>query len=214
MGGARDSKNRPIYGWYPYDTGIAAPVWRSMHLGMSTNSQLNSVDAVLGADTLRYFALSPPDPSFDQLTFDFDKDLQRTAETAAINDATSTYLSTFAERGAKMIVYHGLSDQGMSTGALSTWYEHLTPARAGGAQSWARLFLIPGMTHCGGGLATDRFDMLAAILAWVEKDKAPDRIIATGTAFPGVSRPLCPYPKIARYTGGDSVDERSFACAE
>jgi feruloyl esterase len=62
-----------------------------------------------------------------------------------------------------------------------------------------RFFGIPGMLHCGGGEATDRFDMLDAIVDWVEQGRAPDRIVATGNAFPGVSRPLCPHPLVARY---------------
>jgi feruloyl esterase len=68
------------------------------------------------------------------------------------------------------------------------------------------------MTHCGGGMSTDRFDMLGAIQGWVEEDRAPDEIIATGERFPGVSRPLCPYPRVARYQGGDPDDAGSFAC--
>jgi feruloyl esterase len=100
----------------------------------------------------------------------------------------------------------------MSTGALVNWYEKLTPNDNGGPQSWARLFLVPGMTHCGGGQSTDQFDMLTAIQAWVEESRAPDRIIATGNAFPGKSRPLCPYPKVARYDGGNANDAASFSC--
>ncbi len=68
------------------------------------------------------------------------------------------------------------------------------------------------MTHCGGGQSTDQFDMLAAIQAWVEDGKAPDRITAKGAAFPGTTRPLCPVPKVARYDGGEASDERSFSC--
>jgi feruloyl esterase len=68
------------------------------------------------------------------------------------------------------------------------------------------------MTHCGGGQSTDEFDMLTAIQAWVEHGRAPDRIVASGRAFPGKTRPLCPYPKVARYEGGDVDDHHSFAC--
>jgi len=212
FGGARDSRGRSIYGTYPFDTGIASPVWIPMHIGTSQTEIPNAADATLGRDTLRYFAMTPPDPSYDVMTFDFDKDLVRTAGTEAINDATATLHSSFAGHGGKMIVYHGLSDQGMSTSVLSDWYDRVTPAEGGGPQAWARLFLIPGMTHCGGGQATDRFDMLTAIQAWVEEGRAPDRVVATGAAFPGVSRPLCPHPQVARYTGGPQADEKSFAC--
>lgn len=68
------------------------------------------------------------------------------------------------------------------------------------------------MTHCNGGPATDQFYMPTAIQSWVESGRAPDRIIARGKSFPGVTRPLSPYPKIARYKGGDPNSENCFAC--
>jgi feruloyl esterase len=209
FGGARNSRGESLYGSFPYDTGIATPAWRGMHLGTPTSQPAN---ATLGRDTLREFSVTPPDPALDPGKFDFDRDLVRTAETAAINDAVATLLSTFAGRGGKMIVYHGLSDQAMSTGSLTHWYDGLTPRTSTGPQDWARLFLIPGMTHCGGGQSTDQFDMLTALQTWVEKGQAPDRVVASGRAFPATTRPLCPYPKVARYDTGDIKDERSFSC--
>jgi feruloyl esterase len=208
-GGARNSRGESLYGSYPYDTGIASAAWRSMHLGTPTSEPAN---ATLGRDTLREFSMTPADPNFDPRKFDFDRDLARTEETASINDAVSTLLGTFAGRGSKMIVYHGLSDQAMATGALTAWYDRLTPRTSNGPQDYARLYLIPGMTHCGGGQATDQFDMLASIQNWVEKGQPPDRVVASGRALPGVTRPLCPYPKVARYDSGDVNDQRSFSC--
>jgi feruloyl esterase len=152
FGGAHNSRGEPLYGTFPYDTGIAAPVWRSMHLGTSTSGPANGT---LGRDTLRHYVLTPPDPDFDPHVFNFDRDVSRTVETAAMNDAVATLHSAFTGRGGKMIVYHGLSDQAMAAGSLIDWYEHLTPREATGPQSWARLFLVPGMTHCGGGQSTD-----------------------------------------------------------
>jgi len=74
--------------------------------------------------------------------------------------------------------------------------------------------MVPGMGHCGGGeAALDNFDMLGAIVNWVEMGTAPESVIATGKAFPGRSRPLCAYPKHAQYTGqGDSQDAKNFVC--
>jgi feruloyl esterase len=209
FGGARDSRGNKLYGSFTWDTGIAEPAWRSMHLGSATGGPAN---ASLGRDTLREFAVTPPDPALDPLQFDFDRDMARTEETAAINDPNAAMLTTFAKRGAKMIVYHGLSDQAMATGALTDWYQRLTPRDAEGPQQWARLFLIPGMTHCSGGQSTDRFDMLTAIQDWVEKSRAPDRVEATGRAFPDTTRPLCPFPAVARYQGGDTRNAASFSC--
>ena len=91
-------------------------------------------------------------------------------------------------------------------------------ARANGGASvvtgWSRLFLVPGMGHCGGGAATlDTFDMLGAVVDWVENQKAPQAIRATGRSWPGRSRPLCPYPSHAHYKGtGDVEDAASFEC--
>jgi feruloyl esterase len=209
FGGARNSQGESLYGATPYDTGIALPAWRAMHLGTATSPPAN---ASLGCDTLRLFSMTPSNPEFDPMRFDFDRDLGTLAETAAINDAVATLHSTFAGHGGKMIVYHGLSDQAMWTGALTQWYEKLTPRDSQGPQSWARLFLVPGMTHCGGGQSTDQFDMLTAIQQWVEKGQAPDRVVASGKAFSGKTRPLCPYPKVARFDGGNPDKQESFSC--
>jgi feruloyl esterase len=209
VGGARNSRGESLYGSTYYDSGMALPAWRSMHLGTENSPPAN---ASLGRDTLRLYAVTPANPTLDPLTFDFDKDVAKTAESAAITDAVATLHSAFAGHGGKMIVYHGLSDQAMWAGALLNWYKSLTPADDEGPQDWARLFLVPGMTHCGGGQSTDRFDMLTAIQDWVEHDRAPDRIIATGNAFPDITRPLCPYPRVARFEGGDPDEAASFSC--
>jgi hypothetical protein len=75
---------------------------------------------------------------------------------------------------------------------------------------------VPGMNHCGGGpAALDKFDMIGAVVEWVENGKAPDAVVSTGKAFPGRSRPLCPYPKHAQYKGqGNPEDAASFACVK
>jgi feruloyl esterase len=101
----------------------------------------------------------------------------------------------------------------MASSVLAGWYDEVVRVNGASIRESVRLFLIPGMCHCSGGKATDRFDMLEAIMAWVEKGRAPDRIVATGKAFPGISRPLCPYPLVARYKGGNVNDADSFVCA-
>ena len=211
MGGPHDSQGRPLYAAFPYDTGIAAPAFYHMHFGTSPNGVLNSADGTLGFASLRYFSMTPPEPGFDVMHLDFDRAPQRLAETATISDANSVYLESFARHG-KLILYHGLSDQGVSPLATVGWYERLRAVNGEQVGEWARLFLVPGMTHCGGGPATDQFDMLSAIEDWVEKGRAPDRIIASGKSFPGVTRPLCPYPTVARYTGADPKSANSFSC--
>lgn len=143
--------------------------------------------------------------------FDFDKDVALTAESSKIIDADATDLDTFARNG-KLLLYHGLSDQGLSPLDTLNWYARLHTPTGSAVKDWARLFLIPGMTHCAGGPSTDQFDMLAAIEAWVENGAAPERIIARGDSFPGQSRPLCAAPNIARYVGGDPHAAESFRC--
>ena len=213
MGGPHDSHGHALYAAFPYDSGIAGPAFRQMQFGTSPTGVLNAADATLGFDSLRGYALTPPDPSFDPMRFDFDRDGARVRETSKQNDADATFLTTFAQRG-KLLLYHGLSDQGLSPLDTIAWYDRLASSTGGKTQDWARLYLVPGMTHCAGGRATDEFDVLSVLQNWVEHGEAPDRIVARGKSFPGVTRPLCPYPKVARYQGGDPANEKSFICKE
>jgi len=95
------------------------------------------------------------------------------------------------------------------------YYQSLA-ATNGGAEEvaqWSKIFLVPGMTHCAGGPSLDHFDMLSAVVNWVEKGTAPSSVISTGQAFPGRSRPLCAYPTHAQYIGtGDTEDAKNFRC--
>jgi feruloyl esterase len=130
-------------------------------------------------------------------------------------EPASTNLSTFAGSGGKLLLFHGDSDPWFSPLDTLGYYQSLAEANGGAEKvaEWSRMFLVPGMAHCGGGPALDRFDMLGALVNWVEKGTPPDAVIATGKAFPGRSRPLCAYPKHAQYSGsGDSEDARSFRC--
>lgn len=211
FGGPRDSAGRPLYASWPFDAGVDAPGWRGWKLGTSRTAIPNAADATLGLAAMRYYFMTPPDPAMTPPTFDFNRALELTAQTAAINDATGTFLSTFIARGGKLIIYQGMSDPVFSPNAIIGWYRQLMQQYQR-PQKWARLFLIPGMNHCGGGPATDQFDALTAIARWTEDDQAPARILAHGATFPGVTRPLCPYPKYARYKGGNPKSEDSFVC--
>ena len=78
---------------------------------------------------------------------------------------------------------------------------------------WSQFYFVPGMGHCGGGPGLDQFDLLSAIVNWVEKGIAPKSVLATGRVFPGRSRPLCPYPQHAHYKGqGNTEDANNFEC--
>jgi feruloyl esterase len=129
-----------------------------------------------------------------------------------------TQLGTFAERGGKLIFFHGVSDPWFSAQDTVRYYDQLA-ADNGGAENvsrWSRLFLVPGMGHCGGGTAAlDRFDLIEPNEDWVEKGEAPQAVIPPGRAFPARSRPLCPYPRHTHYKGkGDSESASSFECRE
>jgi len=132
-------------------------------------------------------------------------------------EPASTNLSTFSLNGGKLIFFHGDSDPWFSPLDTLGYYQSLS-ATNGGAEKvaeWSRMFLVPGMAHCGGGPGLDHFDMLSAVVNWVEKGTAPDSVIATGKAFPGRSRPLCAYPKHAQYTGsGDAENAVNFQCQD
>ena len=212
FGGAHDSRGRPLYAGWPYDAGVGDMGWRIWKMGSSATGAANGINQTMGQDALRRYFVTPQDPAIGPQTFDFDRAVELTAETGAINDPTSTFMTSFVQHGGRLLIYQGLSDPVFSADDIIGWYDKLKN-EAGPPQDWARLFLVPGMNHCQGGPATDRFDALAAIQAWVEDGKAPDRLTATGASFPGQSRPLCPYPQVARYKGGDKASADSFACS-
>ena len=211
FGGPHDATGHPLYASWPYDAGVGAPGWRIWKLGTSRTGVPNALDATLGVDAMRSYFMTPPDPRMTPQTLDFNRALYLTRQTRAINDATGTYFSTFVAHGGKLIIYQGLSDPVFSPDAIIGWYRELM-RQYGRPQRFARLFLVPGMNHCFGGPATDEFDPLRAIVRWSEGHKPPARMIAHGRAFPGETRPLCPYPKYARYVTGNPKSARSFAC--
>jgi feruloyl esterase len=183
-----------------------------MRLGSATDGPPNSADATLGLGMFRYFQLTPPDPDFDPWRpLDLEDLLRRVHATGAMADADSPFLSTFVGHG-KLIAFNGLSDQGLSSRELVDWYRQALDASGPGARDAIRLYLVPGMTHCGGGDATDQFEMLDAMVDWVEKGRQPQAITAHTTKGRPLSRPLCPYPSYARYMGGNPDKAESFAC--
>jgi feruloyl esterase len=161
------------------------------------------------------------DPDWDFLSLDFDKDvaLADKIDKGLIN-ATDPNLKEFFSRGGKLIVYHGWNDQLIAALNSIDYYKSVAEKMGGAAKidGSFRLFMAPGMNHCSGGDGPSQFDAVAALEQWVEQGKAPDRIVASHPSGEGQvdrTRPLCPYPQVARYTGSGSTDDAAnFACAQ
>jgi feruloyl esterase len=145
-----------------------------------------------------------------------------------MNPANPTDLSALRNRGGRVLLFHGVSDAVFSVNTSTQWFRELNAAQGGTAADFARVFPVPGMAHCSGGPATDQFDVITPLVRWVEEGIAPDRILASargpGNAgavnaelpagwAPNRTRPLCPYPQVARFVpGGNMEDAASFAC--
>lgn len=204
---------------YAYDGGFMSPTSGipPRDIGTATSPPGNLAFAAV---QIPYMWMNPPVPGFDPLTINYDSDMARMATNSPMI-FNSTDLSGFKARNGKIIYYHGMSDPGPPVLHTIDYYKRLMTANGGiaGTQTFARMFLVPNMGHCSGGPATDTFDPLAAIVNWVERGVAPDTIIATGRNFTTPpttrSRPLCAYPKMAKYTGpvgGDISVAGNYSC--
>jgi len=179
--------------------------------------------STLGLPFFRYFVYG--NPQWDFRSFDYRTDPAAIeARLAVAIDATAADLESFHQRGGRLIHYHGFSDPDVPPRASIEYYERVVRAArarhaAGGVDDYYRLFMVPGMGHCGAGPGPNVFDPLAALEHWAEQGRAPARIIATkyrdDNPQHGVqrTRPLCPYPQRARYLGRGGTDlAANFKC--
>ncbi len=181
-------------------------------LGWNTQAGANAFGP--GLDEFRFIVFKNPD--WDYKTFNFDSDIAASlkADNNMMN-AMDPNLKAYFDRGGKILQYHGWADQQMSPGNSPKYYKSVLE-KMGGANKVMpnyRLFMVPGMGHCGGGAgATDTFDKRSILEQWVEQKKAPEKIIAS-TAMGNKTRPLCPYPQVAVYNGTGSTDDAAnFSC--
>jgi feruloyl esterase len=158
-------------------------------------------------------------PTWTWPQFDFDhQDTIYSQKLGGIVNATNPDIDTFRKHGHKLLMYHGWSDWLVPPGESINYY-NAVKARDSESDQSLRLFMVPGMSHCSAGPGATHFDALGAVVDWVERGVAPDKIIASklpageSTGTPTLQRPLCPYPQNAQYQGsGDPNDAANFVC--
>ena len=169
----------------------------------------------LATDYFKYVVFE--DPKWDFRTLNFDGDVAKAMQRdGGVLSATDPDLRPFFARGGKLIQYHGWTDQQVMPENSIHYYESVMATVGKKADASYRLFMAPGMNHCGGGDGPNKFDMLTSLEAWRERGTAPDAVVASHATDGKVdrTRPLCPYPEVARYRGSGSTDEAAnFACA-
>jgi feruloyl esterase len=230
--GPKDSRGRSLYYGFPFGGEGAEGGWsRWLTGGLKYHDDADDFQAGVdmgpfespvtpsayysfGKDIMRYFIYN--DPEWSYVGYDYDrleKDAARAAETL---NATDPDLSAFRERGGKLLIYNGWSDNAQTSLAFADYYEQVL-AHDESAADDVRLFLMPGVEHCFGGPGPSWVNFLDEIDNWVETGSAPDQVIAywlDETMRPTGSRPVCAYPVAAQYDGeGDTRDASSFTCA-
>ncbi|SEB03797.1 feruloyl esterase [Variovorax sp. YR216] len=232
--GALDGNGKKFYSSFPWDAGLGTTGWAGWKFSNSLNLDSGAVAFIWQVPPASQTGFDGP--TFT-LTSNIDTILAKITSTDSLYTENSlsfmtppnpTDLSKLKKRGAKAMVYHGTSDPIFSSDDTQHWYDQLMAANGGDASNFARFYRVPGMNHCSGGPTTDQFDMLTPLVNWVEKGQAADSVVASArgtgnvggvnadvpaTWAPDRTRPLCAYPKVARYKGsGDIEKAENFAC--
>lgn len=202
-GGLRSQSGEQIFSGPALGT-EAAPDWDAW-----IDSPQNTM---IGEEFYRWMVYD--DPAFKIENYNFHRDYAVARERLAPSLNASADLTAFTRRGGKLIIYQGWADPAVTASSTIRYFEELKEKIGPQAQEQVRLFMAPGMGHCAGGPGPDSFDMQSVLERWVERGEAPERVVAEkrGSAEP-FSRPLCAWPKTARYNGSGSIrDAANFSC--
>ena len=206
---------RVFPGW-PVGAEIPGPNGRSGWDNWIVSERGQPTTGFVFAETFfRYLAFPEKDPKLDWVSLDLEKTLPRLEWIHQVLDATDSDLSAFQKRGGKLFMYFGWADQALNPRMGVEYYESVLGRMGTSVPGFFRLFMVPGMFHCQGGVGCGTFDKLTPTIEWVEKGTAPDRIVASRVVAgkPVRTRPLCPYPQVAVYGGQGSIDEAAnFSC--
>ena len=184
-------------------------IFSGQALGNPINAQQATNQAPGGVFDLVRIAYN--NPNVDWHGFDLDRDMKVLDEQIGYVDAVNPDLSKYKSSGGRLLITHGWSDTGI-TPETSIWYYESVLRKMGKDQdNWLRLFMAPGMGHCGGGPGVNTFDSIGTLEKWVEHGVAPATMMGIGAR--GMTRPLCPYPQYADYKGsGDLKDAANWSC--
>lgn len=213
-GGVRDSKGKLLYPGQPLGAEVAPPNARSAWIG-SIGAEPGA-GLAFGETFMRFMTRPPLGPEWTYKSFNFDTDPAKLVAIAKLIDATNPDLTPLKKRGGKIIHYHGWADA-LVNAQVSVDYYASVQKKLGAKQTgeFYKLYMIPGMFHCAGGVGCDRADWFTPLVDWVEKGVAPDVIagarVQQGTTV--MTRPHCVYPATAKYKGsGDLNKAESFVC--
>jgi feruloyl esterase len=200
----------------PVNAETGQPVWPGREWGSELGwmSISGKTPLAYAAELFAYVVFR--DPKWDYRTFDFDRDVA-IAQKAMKNtmDFVDIDLRPFFDHGGKLIQYHGWNDPAVAPQGSVNYFRAVAAKTAGNVNDKFRLFMVPGMGHCGGDDGTSTFSMIGALEQWVEDGRAPDWIPASRVRDGKVdrTRPLCPFPQVAAYKGSGSTDDAAnFAC--
>ena len=238
MAGPKTSTGIQLYPGQPWDPGIGGMNGTEFNQGFrrtwfgSYDAKTNdSVKLTISAPQAVMVWKTPPTPMTIPQAIDFFMKYNIDDTPASVTRKTDVYqqsviewglmnspdLSGFKQRGGKLLAWIGNADGAVSPNETKAWFKAVNEREGGKADDFLKLFVVPGMAHCSGGMATDRFDMLSALENWVERG-ALESVTAEATkpGFFGVAsrtRPLCPYPKYAHYNGSGDINVASnFSC--